>query len=131
MASTIVRALIEGATWESIQAQPYNGTCYPCGCHPHPKEPHLRFHLCDYHDGFDSGVDQGCHELQTEIERLRQTVRDRDGWNEHLVAEVSHLLLAKEQLAAARAEIERLRAFVGLSLVEALAQLSEEARREQ
>ena len=71
MASTIVRALIEGATWESIQAQPYDGTRYPCGCHPHPKEPHLRFHLCDYHDGFDSGVDQGCHELQTEIERLR------------------------------------------------------------
>jgi hypothetical protein len=29
-----------------------------------------------------------------EIERLRQTVRDRDGWNEHLVLEVSHLLLA-------------------------------------
>jgi hypothetical protein len=31
---------------------------------------------------------------QAEIERLRQTVRDRDEWNEHLVAEVSHLLLA-------------------------------------
>ncbi len=71
MASTITRALIEGATWESIQAQPYDGTRYLCGCHPHPKEPHLWFHLCDYHDGFDSGVDLGCHELQTEIERLR------------------------------------------------------------
>ncbi len=70
MASTIARALIEGATWESIQAQPYDGTRYPCGCHPHPKEPHLWFHLCDYHDGFDSGVDQGCHKLQTENERL-------------------------------------------------------------
>lgn len=71
MASTIVRALIEDATWESIQAQPYDGTRYPCGCHPHPTEPHLSFRLCDYHDGFDSGVDRGCHELQTEIERLR------------------------------------------------------------
>lgn len=71
MASTIVRALIEDATWESIQAQPYDGTRYPCGCHPHPTEPHLSFRLCDYHDGFDSGVDRGCHELQTEIGRLR------------------------------------------------------------
>jgi hypothetical protein len=43
VASTIARALIEGATWESIQAQPYDGTRYPCGC----------------------------HELQTENERLR------------------------------------------------------------
>jgi hypothetical protein len=74
-AGTIARALIEGATWESIQAQPYDGTRYPCGCHPHPKEPHLWFHLCDYHDGFDSGVDQGCHELQTENERLRAALR--------------------------------------------------------
>jgi hypothetical protein len=71
VASTITRALIEGATWESIQAQPYDGTRYSCGCHPHPKEPHQRFYLCDYHDGFDSGVDQGCHKLQTENERLR------------------------------------------------------------
>jgi hypothetical protein len=30
---------------------------------------------------------------RAEVERLRQTVRDRDGWNEHLVAEGSHLLL--------------------------------------
>ncbi len=34
------------------------------------------------------------NEAKAEIERLRQTVRDRDGWNEHLVLEVSHLLLA-------------------------------------
>ena len=34
------------------------------------------------------------HAAQAEVERLRQTVRDRYGWNEHLVAEVSHLLLA-------------------------------------
>jgi hypothetical protein len=34
------------------------------------------------------------NKLLDEIERLRRTVRDRDEWNEHLVAEVSHLLLA-------------------------------------
>lgn len=71
MASYIARALIGDATWESIQARPYDGTRYPCGCHPDPKEPHRRFYLCDYHDGFDAGVDQGCHELRAEVERLR------------------------------------------------------------
>lgn len=71
MASYIARALIEAETWKSIQARPYDGTRYPCGCHPDPKEPHQRFYLCDYHDGFDAGVDQGRHDLTAEADRLR------------------------------------------------------------
>ena len=113
MASTVVRALIEGATWESIQAQPYDGTRYPCGCHPHPKEPHLRFHLCDYHDGFDSGVDQGCHELQTENERLQADLDAERALADQLTDAVHGLRLAaiigiyrpSEELAAAHSAL--------------------------
>ena len=74
VAEDIERALVEAETWQSIQAQPYDGERYPCGCHPHPKSPHIHFHLCDYHDGFDEGVYQGQHELHAEIKRLRALV---------------------------------------------------------
>lgn len=71
MSSDIERALVEAETWQSIQAQPYDGERYPCGCHPHPKSPHIHFRLCDYHDGFDEGVYQGQRKLLDEVERLR------------------------------------------------------------
>jgi hypothetical protein len=49
------RSTIKTATWASIQHTTYDGVSYPCGCYPSRKEPHLRFHLCDYHEGYDEG----------------------------------------------------------------------------
>ena len=71
------RSTIETATWESIQHNTYDGNGYPCGCYPSRKEPHLRFHLCDYHEGYDEGYANLAAErdevarLRAEIERLR------------------------------------------------------------
>lgn len=113
MSGYIARALIEHATWESIQARPYDGTRYPCGCHPDPKEPHRRFYLCDYHDGFDAGVDQGCHELTVEHDASRLIIND-------LTAEVDRLQAERDEhrdaARAYKAEIERLRAAANRTL---------------
>lgn len=106
MAEDIERALVEAETWQSIQAQPYDGERYPCGCHPHPKSPHIHFHLCDYHDGFDEGVYQGQHELHAERDASRLIINDLTAEVERLRAERTSLLSAG---LAFQAEVERLR----------------------
>lgn len=68
------RSTIESATWASIQSNPYDGDGYPCGCYPSRKEPHLRFHLCDYHEGYDDGIAFLAADIaneRAEVERLR------------------------------------------------------------
>ena len=99
MSGYIARALIEDATWKSIQARPYDGTRYPCGCHPDPKEPHRRFYLCDYHDGFDAGVDQGCHDLTAERDASRRIANDMTVEVHRLRAEVVRLTDELQQVA--------------------------------
>jgi hypothetical protein len=69
------RTTIETATWAAITSHPYDGDGYPCGCHPSRKEPHLRFHLCDYHEGYDEGYALLTADLaneRAEVERLTE-----------------------------------------------------------
>lgn len=92
------RSTIETATWASIQSATYDGDGYPCGCHPSRKEPHLRFHLCDYHEGYDEGIAFLTADIaneQAEVVRLRA---ERD----HAQVQADHL--AQRLIREARRE---------------------------
>jgi hypothetical protein len=53
---TVERSTIEPETMADIVNRGYDGRGYPCGCHPDRARPDLRFKLCDFHEGYDSGV---------------------------------------------------------------------------
>lgn len=73
------RDTIDARTWASIQNGEgwHDGEVYECGCEPHPKEPQ-RFHLCDFHEGYDEGVTL-MRPLVAEVERLHAE-RDAERW---------------------------------------------------
>jgi hypothetical protein len=95
MNNWISRKLICNEVFKNIQLNQYDGTSYECGCCPHPKEPHLQFHLCEYHNGYNDGFNESKTNLleenennlaatKKEILELQRQIEDADKYEKAL-----------------------------------------------